>query len=116
MTVIEEAQNIANMKVKVLIGSLQTFEMAMNDQPEKKHKGIAFWSNTSDDQTDSELETDEEISEAVVLLGRYFNNVLKRLERGQRPNVRDIPYDIEKNSESQKKTKAEEQPNIGKGP
>jgi len=31
VTAIEEAQDIANMKVEELIGSLQTFEMATND-------------------------------------------------------------------------------------
>jgi hypothetical protein len=36
---IEEAQDIANIKVEELIGSLKTFEMAINDQPEKKNKG-----------------------------------------------------------------------------
>jgi hypothetical protein len=33
-------------------------------------------------KAESELETDEEISEVVVLLGRQFNNILKKLERG----------------------------------
>jgi len=70
----------------------------------------------SDVQTDSQLETDEEISEDVVLLGRQFNNILKKLERGRRPNVRDIPCDIRKSGVSQKRVKAEEQPNPGKGP
>jgi len=31
VTAIEEAQNITSMKVEELIGSLQTFEMAIND-------------------------------------------------------------------------------------
>jgi len=61
VTAIEEAQDIKNMKVEELIGSLQTFEMAINDKSEKKNKGIAFVSNTSDDQTEGDLETDGEI-------------------------------------------------------
>jgi len=36
-------------------------------------------SNTYDDQT--EVDLDEEISEVVVLLGKQFNKVLKRLDR-----------------------------------
>jgi len=81
VTVIEEAQDIANMKVEKLIGSLQTFEMTINDQYEKKNKGVAFLSNTSNGQTKDEFEIDEEISEVVVLLGRQFNNILKRLDK-----------------------------------
>jgi len=61
VTVIEEAQNIKNMKVEEHIGSLQTFEMAINDKSENKNKSISFVSNTSDEQTQGDLETDEEI-------------------------------------------------------
>lgn len=38
------------MRVEELIGSLQTFEMAISDQSEKKNKSIAFLSNASGDQ------------------------------------------------------------------
>jgi len=51
----------------------------------------------------------------MVLLGRQFNNTLKRMDRRRRPNVKNISSDIGKNSDSQRKTKAEEQPNQGKG-
>jgi len=46
VTVIEEVQAISNMKADELIGSLQTFEFAINDRYEKKKKSIAFVSNT----------------------------------------------------------------------
>ena len=72
----EEAQDIANMRVEELIGPLQTFEMAINDQSDKKNKGIAFLSNAGSDQTNCELETDEETEEVMVLLGKQFNNIL----------------------------------------
>src|SRR4030066_617462 len=42
VTAIEEAQDISNMKVDELIGSLQTFEMAISDRTKKKKKNIAF--------------------------------------------------------------------------
>jgi hypothetical protein len=114
VTTIKEAQDITRMKVEELIGSLQTFEMAINDQPEKKNKGISLLSNTYDDQT--EVDLDEEISEVVVLLGKQFNKVLKRLDRGQKPKVKGISSDIGKHNDSQGKTKAEEQHNQCKGP
>jgi len=68
VTAIEEAQDVKNMKVEELIGSLQTLEMTTSDKSEKKNKGIAFVSNTSDDQTEGDLKTDEEISEAIVMV------------------------------------------------
>ena len=57
------------MKVEELIGSLQTFEMAFSDKSEKKKKSIDFVFNTSDEQTQGDLETDEVMSDAMVLLG-----------------------------------------------
>ena len=71
-------------------------------------------SNTYDDQT--EVDLDEEISEVVVLLGKQFNKVLKRLDRWLKQNVKNISYDIGKHNDSQGKTKAEKQHNQGKGP
>jgi len=38
VTAIEEAQDISNMKVDELIGSLQTFELGMIDIPKKMKK------------------------------------------------------------------------------
>lgn len=37
-----------------LIGSLQTFEMSINDRSEKKNKGISFVSNTKESKGDKE--------------------------------------------------------------
>lgn len=76
VTAIEETQDIKNMKVKEFIGSLQTFEMTISDMPEKKNKIIVFISNTNDEQVQYDLETDEGISNAIVLLRRQFNMVL----------------------------------------
>jgi hypothetical protein len=116
VTAIEESHDIANMKVEEIIGLLQTFEMAINDQPDKKNNGIAFLSNTCDKQTEGDLEIDNEISEAVALLGRQINKVLKRLGRGLKSNAKNIPSDIRQSNDSKEKTKAEEHHNLGKGP
>ncbi|MCI74600.1 gag-pol polyprotein, partial [Trifolium medium] len=78
VTTIEEAQDISSMKVDELVGSLQTFELAVSDRTEKKSKSIAFVSNTDDEELECDLETNEGISDAIVLLGRQFNKVLKR--------------------------------------
>jgi len=62
---IEEAQDVFNMQVEELIGSLQNFELV-----EKKGNGIAFTANTTDDEALEESVEDENISENLVMLGR----------------------------------------------
>jgi len=49
VTTIEESQDINNMKMDELIGSLQTFELAISDRTKKKNKSIAFIYNTSEE-------------------------------------------------------------------
>ncbi|MCI18307.1 gag-pol polyprotein, partial [Trifolium medium] len=66
VTTIEEAQDISNMKVDELVGSLQ--ELAISDRSEKKNKSIAFVSNADDEEMQCDMETDESISDAIVLL------------------------------------------------
>jgi len=100
VTAIEEAQDISNMKVDELIGSLQTFELAINDICEKKKKNIAFVSNTEED-VQCDMETNESILDAFVHLGREFNNVLEMIDKNSRPNVKNISFDISRNIESQ---------------
>ncbi|XP_050895145.1 uncharacterized protein LOC127101741 [Lathyrus oleraceus] len=90
VTTIEEAQDICNMKVEELIGSLQTFELAISDRSESKNKSISFISNTDDDEVQCDMEVYEGISNAIVLLGRKFNKVLKGMDRKPRPNVKNI--------------------------
>jgi len=58
VTAIEKAQDIKNMKEEELIGSLQTFEMAISDRSEKKNKSIVFVSNTNDEHAKCDMETD----------------------------------------------------------
>jgi len=65
---IEEAQDISNMKVDELIGSLQTFELVMIDIPKKMKKSITFISNTYWEDAQCEVDTDEIISDVIVFL------------------------------------------------
>src|ERR1044072_1280658 len=85
VTATEEAQDISIMKVDELIGSLQTFEMAMNDR-------------TEDEEDQNKKDTGESHSEAIACLGRKLNKALERLDKMSRPNVIDIQSDICKNS------------------
>ncbi|KAK2436528.1 gag-protease polyprotein [Trifolium repens] len=91
VTAIQEAQNIASMKVEELVGSLQTFEMNFSDKIEKKGKSIACTSNTDNEEVD-----EEDLSKDIVLLGRQFNKILKSMDRRPRRNVQHIQPDINK--------------------
>jgi hypothetical protein len=111
VTAIQESQDIRNMKVDGLIGSLQTFELTINDRTEKKNKNITFISNTDEEDVQCNVDTDESISDVIVLLGRKFNKVLKRMDRKSRPNVKNMQFDISKNNGFQRKEKSNEKQN-----
>ncbi|KAK2358620.1 gag-protease polyprotein [Trifolium repens] len=98
-TAIEEAQDIASMKVEELVGSLQTFEMNFSDKFEKKGKNIAFTSNTDSEEVD-----EEDLSDDIALLGRQFNKILKNVDRRPRRNVQLIQPDISKQGNTPTKT------------
>ncbi|KAK2396121.1 gag-protease polyprotein [Trifolium repens] len=105
VTTIEEAQDIASMKVEEIVGSLQTFEMNFSDKVEKKGKNIAFTSNT-----DSEEVVEEDLSDDIALLGRQFNKILKNVDRRPRRNAQHIQPDISKQENTSTKTKADDKP------
>ena len=95
VTAIEEAQDISKLKVDELIGSLQTFEMGITDNGDKKNKSIALVSNTDVENKEDE---EENISEAIAMLGRQFNKLIKRMDPKSRSNVHNIPSDIDSSS------------------
>ena len=99
VTAIEEAQDINKMRLDELVGSLQTFELSINERSEKKNKSIAFVTNTEDEEEECDMGIDEGISNAIVLLGRQFNKVLKKMDRNPRSNVKNDSYDIHKSNE-----------------
>jgi len=82
------------------IGSLQTFELAINDRCEKKKKNIAFASNNNEEDVQCDMETDESILDALVRLGREFNKLFEMIDIKSRPNVKNISFDISRNIES----------------
>ncbi|GAU48935.1 hypothetical protein TSUD_373440 [Trifolium subterraneum] len=124
----KEAQDISTMKVDELIGSLQTYESSVNERLEKKNKSIAFVSNTededlesdmestdSDEDLESDMESTDSVSEAIVLLGRQFNKVLKRMDRRPRQNARHLATDMSRSIGYSRKTKIDEKPAQSKG-
>src|ERR1044072_7429586 len=65
VTAIEEAQDISIMQVDELIGSLQIFELILNERSEKKNKSISFVSNIVEEDEESEVDLVGEVSEAL---------------------------------------------------
>jgi uncharacterized FlaG/YvyC family protein len=106
VTAIEEAQDIATMKVEELIGSLLTCEVAINERTDKKAKSIAFATNADDEE--SQEDPEESISEALVLLGKQFNKLIKRVDKREKPNGQNIRFDISKQPVNLRKTGNEE--------
>ncbi|KAK2364816.1 gag-protease polyprotein [Trifolium repens] len=60
-------------------------------------------------------EEEDSIADAIAMLGRQFNKVLKRVDRRNRQNGQSIRFDINKQHNSLKKTKPEEKSSQGKG-
>src|SRR4051794_14413071 len=94
VTAIEEAQDISNMKLDELIGSLQTFELSICEPIEKKNKSITFVTNTDDNLRESNGGSDENLSKAIAMLGKQFNRLIKRVDQKSRPNVKNTSNDI----------------------
>ncbi|XP_045798006.1 uncharacterized protein LOC123892244 [Trifolium pratense] len=114
VTAIEESQDLVNIQVDELIGSLQTYELGMNQRKEKKNKSLAFASNTREDE-ESNLESDESLSEAMVLLGRQFNRIMKRMDKKSKFNVPSIKLDINKQTNDQRRARSDEKTSQSEG-
>ncbi|KAK2421589.1 gag-protease polyprotein [Trifolium repens] len=113
VTAIEEAQDISSMKVEELVGSLQTFEMNLSEQTEKKSKGIAFKSSADHEEEDYDL--DEDFSNDLALIGRQFNKLLRKMDRRPKKNYTNIQTDTNKQGSTSSKAKTDEKPSQGKG-
>jgi hypothetical protein len=57
--------------VDEFIGSQQTFEMTINDRPEKKNKSISFVSKENHE---------DNLLEAITLISKKFNKTLDKLQ------------------------------------
>jgi len=86
VTAIEEAQDISSLKVDELIGSLQKFEITVNNKTDKTGKSIAFTSSMDSDETQENHEDDEDMSESLALLGRQIKKFFKRIDKRTMPN------------------------------
>ena len=88
--------------------------MSISDKTKKKNKGLTFVSNAKDEESQVDLDTDERLSNTILLLGKQFNKTLKIIDRRERPNVKNISFDINNNYYSQKNTRTEDKSNQSK--
>jgi hypothetical protein len=98
------------MKVDELIGSLETFELPINERSDKKNKSIAFASNTDDCESHDELEADDGFTEALAMVGRKLRQAWK-----QKPNGQNIRFNISTQPDKSKKGKSDEKSAQTKG-
>ncbi|MCI38412.1 gag-pol polyprotein, partial [Trifolium medium] len=103
------------MKVDELIVSLQTYEVAANEKLEKKNKSIAFMSNADVEELDIDVDSTDSISEAIVLLGRQINKVLKRMDRRPRANGKIFTQDTSRSTGTPRKPKPDDKPSQSMG-
>jgi len=115
VTAVEEALDISNMKVDELIGSLQNFEIVINNREEKKEKNIAFISNDDAKDSQGDYENDERLSEEIVLLGRQFNKVLKQADWRPRSDGQNIKFNISEQHNNMKNSRTDDKGNQFKG-
>ncbi|CAJ2673932.1 unnamed protein product [Trifolium pratense] len=114
VTAMEEAKNISQMKLDELVGSLQTYESVANGRSEKKNKSIAFSSKNNEEELEDEEESNESISEAMELLGKQFNKVLKQMNKRPRPNSKNDAPGTMRNIVNQGKPKSDEKSSLNK--
>ncbi|GAU24655.1 hypothetical protein TSUD_322630 [Trifolium subterraneum] len=110
----EEAQDISTMRVDELIGSLQTYESSVNERIERKNKSIAFVSNAAEEDEEDEQDSGESFSEAIVMLGRQFNKVLRKADKNSWKDAKNNVPDIMRSIDAQKKSKGDEKPTVNK--
>ncbi|GAU50915.1 hypothetical protein TSUD_411150, partial [Trifolium subterraneum] len=111
----EEAQDISTMRVDELIGSLQTYESSVNERIERKNKSIALVSNTAEEDEEDEQDSGESFSEAIVMLGRQFNKVMRKVEKNSWKGAKNNASDIMRSIDAQKRSKGDEKPTVNKG-
>jgi len=112
---IEEAQDISSMQVDELIGSLQNFELVVDNRTKKKGKGIALTSNTAADEALEESVEDENLSENLVMLGRQFNRILKQVNRRSKGNGQNIRFNTDKQQSNPRNDRIDEKNSRYKG-
>jgi len=115
VTTIEKARDISSMKFDEWIGSLQNFEITVDNKTDKRGKGIAFTSSVDSVETQGNHEDDEDMSESLALLGRQFKKIFKQFDRRSKPNAQNITSDINNQPNKEKMTSSDDKNSQYKG-
>jgi hypothetical protein len=101
VTTIEESNDLEEMKIEELVGSLQTFELSL--PPVKKLKTIALKASKKKVEASSEDDSDEE-EKAVAMLAKNFRRLMRddRFEKTFSEKVKKAPREAELEEEEKK--------------
>jgi len=108
VTVIEEAHDISCLKVDEMIGSLQNFELNINNKTDKNSKRITFTSNIKTDEIQGNHEDDDSLSENIVLVRKQIRRILKQVYNRSRSNAQNIKSNIDNQPQYVKNTRTDE--------
>src|ERR1051325_2406022 len=86
--------------------------MGISENVDKKNKSIALVSNAEEESKESD---EENLSEAIAMVGRQFNKLTKRMDQKPRSNVKNISSNIIRSYDSSRRTKPEEKGNQSRG-
>ena len=84
--------------------SLQVLRHAICDKSEKEDKRLESISKIEEEGIKLDIDTKEGMLNIVVQLGRQFNQILEKMDRGTRSNVKSISPDISKDIVALKRT------------
>jgi hypothetical protein len=98
VTTIEESKDLEEMKIKELVGSLQTYELSL--PPVKKLKTIALKASKKKVEASSEDDSEEE-EKAVAMLAKNFRRLMKddRFKKKFSERVKKSPREAEPEEE-----------------
>jgi hypothetical protein len=101
VTTIEESKDIEEMKIKELVGSLQTYELSL--PPVKKLKTIALKASKKKVEASSEDDSEEK-EKAVAMLANNFRRLMRddRFKKKFSEKVKKAPKEAEPEEEEKK--------------
>lgn len=77
VTAIEEAKDMWSMKLDLLMGSLCTFEMNLNEEK----KELALQAGVQKHHLEEDSDDQEELAKSLALLTKNFNRVMKKFNK-----------------------------------